>query len=305
MTRLSILSVVFICVLMISHVVEASGYSNRVRVGGGGSASMPSAAPFGGAGSATNPANASAPGYDGYAQGGGYGVEDQGYPAADIVNHPKMAGFGSGFAVTNDGFVMTNYHVVDTVVETGGVVFVRDSFTNRAYQAEIIRHTKSYDMALLKIEVATIGLPYVSNTDMQRGEEVVAIGYPNPEFLGFGQKATFGRINALTIPHNDFMYQIDAPIHGGNSGGPTFARSGQVIGINSAGMDPKVFANQNKQLEILNFEDVAYTIRPEFMTQFLNGIVGPVQYSPRAIGNMQDLVTQVERSVYQILIHSL
>src|SRR5204863_8137389 len=108
------------------------------------------------------------------------------------------------------------------------------------HTAKLIGRDEKTDLALLKIDVAN-KLPYVSWGDSEKarvGDWVVAVGNP----FGLGGTVTTGIISALGRdinegPYDDFI-QIDAPINRGNSGGPTFNLSGEIIGINTAIYSP-------------------------------------------------------------------
>ena len=158
-------------------------------------------------------------------------LENRGAPH---VNRQVMA-LGSGFIIDPTGYVVTNNHVVGTGSKVS--VILQD---NSRHPATIVgRDTKS-DLALLKIDVPQ-KLPYVSWGDSEKakvGDWVMAVGNP----FSLGGSVTAGIISAVGRdinegPYDDFI-QIDAPINRGNSGGPTFNLSGQVIGINTAIYSP-------------------------------------------------------------------
>ncbi len=143
-------------------------------------------------------------------------------------------GNGSGVVITADGYIVTNYHVVEQADEIA-VVFPG----SERLQAELVGADPLTDLALLKIERS--GLTYLSLGDSSRlrvGEAVFAVGNP----LGFFQQSvTAGVISALereiSIQGSDYSYtyiQTDAAINAGNSGGPLVNLSGEIIGINSA-----------------------------------------------------------------------
>ena len=145
------------------------------------------------------------------------------------------AASGSGFILTEDGYILTNYHVI----ENSSSVQVT-TYDNTSYSASIVGYDKSNDIAVLKID-ATDLTPVVlgSSDDLYVGDEVMAIGNPLGE-LEFTM--TSGMISALdrTITTSDGtdnginMFQIDAAVNAGNSGGPVYNTSGQVIGIVTA-----------------------------------------------------------------------
>lgn len=147
----------------------------------------------------------------------------------------RVQGVGSGFIIDPDGYVVTNHHVVD-----GADRLEVTLVDGRRFQAELVGTDSRTDLALLRIETDE-ALPYVAFGDsdaMRVGEPILAVGNP----FGLGGTVTAGIVSALgrdigAGPYDDFM-QIDAAINRGNSGGPTFNRSGEVVGVNSAIYSP-------------------------------------------------------------------
>jgi len=136
---------------------------------------------------------------------------------------------GSGFFISDDGFILTNAHVVDGADEV--TVRLTDK---REFKARIVGADKRTDVALLKIEAT--GLPVVKLADPGRlkvGEWVVAIGSP----FGFDNSVTAGIVSAKgrALPQENYVpfIQTDVAINPGNSGGPLFNLNGEVVGINS------------------------------------------------------------------------
>ncbi len=142
---------------------------------------------------------------------------------------------GSGFIVSPDGYVVTNYHVVRNADKIS--VVIHDGGT---YPATLKGVDDKTDLALLKIDAGD-SLPYVEFGDsdtVRVGDWVVAIGNP----FGLGGTATTGIVSARgrdiqSGPLDDFL-QIDAPINQGNSGGPLFDATGKVVGVNTAIYSP-------------------------------------------------------------------
>jgi serine protease Do len=136
---------------------------------------------------------------------------------------------GSGFIISDDGYILTNAHVV----ESADKITVRLT-DKREFKAKVIGSDKRTDVALLKIEAT--GLPKISQGDpnlLKVGEWVLAIGSP----FGFDSSVTAGIVSAKgrSLPQENFVpfIQTDAAINPGNSGGPLFNMKGEVIGINS------------------------------------------------------------------------
>lgn len=151
------------------------------------------------------------------------GTDPQGIP---------MGGSGSGFLISEDGYVVTNCHVVEgaakvSIVDNSGV----------PYDARIIGKDDISDIALLKVDAGGFhGLEFGSSSAVSVGEPVVAIGHP----LGKQSAVlTVGYVSAkdqvVTTASSSFnMLQTDAAINSGSSGGPLFNAQGQVVGITTA-----------------------------------------------------------------------
>lgn len=141
----------------------------------------------------------------------------------------KSQSLGSGFIISNDGYILTNAHVVSSADEV--IVKLSD---NREFKAKIIGSDKRTDVALVKIEAT--GLPKVTIGDPSKlkvGEWVAAIGSP----FGLENTMTAGIVSAKgrALPQENFVpfIQTDVAINPGNSGGPLFNLNGEVVGINS------------------------------------------------------------------------
>lgn len=143
---------------------------------------------------------------------------------------------GSGFFISEAGFIVTNNHVVQDATEIE--VVLEDG---RELQAELIGTDPQTDLAVIKVTEPG-PYPYVefeTDTQLRRGDWVVALGNP----FGLGGTATAGILSADgrelggNSPYTDFL-QIDAAINRGNSGGPTFDLQGRVVGVNTAIFSP-------------------------------------------------------------------
>ena len=148
---------------------------------------------------------------------------------------PKMKGAGSGFFISQDGYIVTNNHVVEGADD----ITVRMT-DDRSLKAKIVGRDAATDLAVIKVEGRNF--PFVSFEDRAKprvGDWVIAVGNP----FNLGGTATAGIVSAIGRPdvsgssYVDYL-QIDAPINRGNSGGPTFDVYGRVVGVNSAIFSP-------------------------------------------------------------------
>ena len=143
---------------------------------------------------------------------------------------PGGLGLGSGFIISEDGYVLTNAHVV----AGDGEVTVRLADAKREFKAKVIGADERTDVALLKIDAK--GLPTVKlgkSGALQPGEWVAAIGSP----FGFENTITAGIVSATgrSLPAETYVpfIQTDVAVNPGNSGGPLINLAGEVVGVNS------------------------------------------------------------------------
>ena len=164
-----------------------------------------------------------------------YGQPGQGMPRPSPQPGPKAQGLGSGFIVDADGTIVTNNHVVAGAEKIAVVLH-----DGERLDATLIGTDPKTDLAVIKIDtkkkltVATFG----DSDTAKVGNWVLAVGNP----FGLGGTVTAGVVSARSRfigsgPFDDYL-QIDASINRGNSGGPTFDMSGNVIGVNTAIFSP-------------------------------------------------------------------
>jgi len=173
---------------------------------------------------------------------GPQGIVPEGSPFEDLFRdftdrqgRPRSANaLGSGFVISEDGYIVTNNHVID-----GADEIMIEFFDGKELPATLVGRDKNVDIALLKVEAGD-ALPFVDfgDSDVARvGDWVMAMGNP----LGQGFSVSAGIISArnreLSGAYDDFI-QTDAAINRGNSGGPLFDMDGDVIGVNTAIMSP-------------------------------------------------------------------
>ena len=138
---------------------------------------------------------------------------------------------GSGFLISEDGYIVTNAHLVEEAQPDGVIVRLAD---RRDFRAKLVGADSVSDIALLKIEAR--GLPHVRLGDaksLHPGQWVAAIGSP----LGLERSVTAGIVSAVgrMLPEESYLpfIQTDVAINPGNSGGPLFNLRGEVVGVNS------------------------------------------------------------------------
>ena len=165
-------------------------------------------------------------------------------PSVVLITGTNMSGTGegTGMIVSDDGYIVTNAHVVE---DFSNITVTLNNDEKTKYNATIVGYDDTTDIAVLKIDATGLTpVTFGASANLQVGESVVVIGNPlGEEFTG---SVTTGIISALNreVEMDDgqaYTYiQTDAAINSGNSGGPLVNMSGQVIGINSAKIDSSV-----------------------------------------------------------------
>jgi 2-alkenal reductase len=154
--------------------------------------------------------------------------------SGDLGDEPQAAGSGTGFIIDEEGHIVTNWHVVD-----GGEEFEVIFWDGTKVDATLVGSDEISDLAVVQVEgdlPATVSLG--DSDTLKPGQPVLAIGSP----LGaFTNTVTEGIVSALGRTMEDTNYtnliQHDAPINPGNSGGPLFNLSGEVVGVNTLGIN--------------------------------------------------------------------
>ena len=191
----------------------------------------------------------------------------------------KSTGEGSGVVYTSDGYIITNYHVIEDAVKSTSdstiEVFV-GSVDSTPYQATVVGYNISSDLAVLKIEAQDLDTVEIADSsDLKAGQSAVAIGAPGGlEFMG---SVTYGVISGLdrvrSASSSVALIQTDAAINPGNSGGALFDVTGKLIGINSS----KIVADE--------YENMGFVIPSNTVVGVVNKIISKQNEPDRLVGN--------------------
>lgn len=145
----------------------------------------------------------------------------------DSSNLPAAS--GTGFFISADGYLLTNYHLVSGSRKI--IVHIGDLEKS----AKIVRIDAGNDLALLKIDGNFGAIPLGDTRDVAVGDTVMTVGYPNIQVQGSAAKFTKGEVSSLTGFQDDSrLFQISVPIQPGNSGGPLVDNHGNAVGITNA-----------------------------------------------------------------------
>ena len=178
---------------------------------------------------------------------------------ASLPERANLSASGTGFFITEDGYLITNYHVVEDgttlKVKTKGGVF----------PATVIRTDKINDLALIKVGGKFSPIP-ISYRDVQLGEAVFTIGFPNITLQGTEPKYTDGKVSSLAgIRDDPSRYQISVPVQPGNSGGALIGSDGAVIGVVVARLNDMTTLKVSGSLP----QNVNYAIKAKYIRDLL------------------------------------
>ena len=159
---------------------------------------------------------------------------------------------GTGFIVQQNGYILTNYHVIKNATRITVTVPGRQETS-----ARVVTVDQEKDLALLQISLRNLpALPIASSETVQVLDTITVLGYPLPTELGTALSASDGKVNAIRDGRNGGtqLFQIDANVNPGNSGGPLLNNHGEVVGIIVAKINSLQYAKENGAIpERINF----------------------------------------------------
>lgn len=205
------------------------------------------------------------------------------YPQEQQYSKSQLSS-GTGFAITADGMIATNNHVIEgaTKISVRGI----NGRFDITYNAKVVIIDKNNDLALIKIEdynFTSIGkIPYIiKSTVSNAGENIFVLGYPLRASMGDEIKLTNGIISSKTGYQGDITtYQISAPIQPGNSGGPLFDSQGNLTGIINA--------------KLVGAENASYAVKVSYLINLIEILDNPPTIQTVSSLNGKTLVQQVE-----------
>jgi uncharacterized protein len=205
----------------------------------------------------------------------------------------------TGFFVTEDGYLVTNFHVVK---EAGEIFLITPAGT---VPAAVVKVDEASDLALLKASGQFSVLPVADGHQEKLGSPVMTVGFPDPSLLGFSAKFSRGDIAGLTGVEDDpVCFQISVPIQPGNSGGALLDGCGNVVGIVSRGIDKKQALDCNGNV----LENVNYAVKSQYLLRLLASVpdIGPKLKPPGTEEKKsEDIATSAEKASVMILIYGM
>lgn len=214
---------------------------------------------------------------------------------ASLPESSALRSIGSGFFVTEDGYLITANHVVQNAKK------IKIKNSDGVFTAEIVRVDKADDLALLKVS-GTFKPLSVSARDAQLGDPVFTVGFPNIVLQGVEPKYTDGKISSLAGVQDDpTEYQISVPIQPGNSGGPLVDMAGNVEGVIVAKLDDMAALRSSGILA----QNVNYALKGKYVREFLQKIprVKFISNPSVPVPDGKSAVQSVEQSVAMILVY--
>ena len=169
---------------------------------------------------------------------------------------------GAGIVVSPEGLILTNHHLAQTCTS----ITVLNGGRERA-KATVVGADLANDLALLRAERAFPAVAtFRRGAPLQAGESVTVVGFPLASVLGFEPNVNFGYVSATGGLRGDSTrFQISAPIHKGNSGGPILDQAGQVIGIVTSKLDALAVQKRTGDLP----QNISFGVRGEVAQAFL------------------------------------
>jgi S1-C subfamily serine protease len=204
---------------------------------------------------------------------------------------------GTGFFITEDGYLITNEHVA------GNGAQVRLVTSAGLILAKVIKVDAANDLALLKAEGKFAVLPVAASRSMKLGGTVTTVGFPNIGLQGFAPKFARGEIASLSGPQDDARYfQISVPVQPGNSGGALVDEHGNVVGVVSGKLSAKATLSTSGSLP----ENVNYAVKSSFLLGFLESLpeVAAKLKDPNAKDmKFDDVVEQAKGAAVLVLVY--
>jgi hypothetical protein len=214
---------------------------------------------------------------------------------------------GSGFVIQQNGYILTNYHVIKNATRITVTVPGRE-----AVSARVLASDQEKDLAILQVSLRNLTpLPIASSGGVQILDSVTVLGYPLPGELGTALSASDGKVNAVREGRNSgtHLFQIDANVNPGNSGGPLLNNHGEVVGIVVAKINSLLYAKENGTLpERINFaipineaQELLRKIMPNFTPSNRLEVLTDQQVFQSAKGSTVLIVAdqaETERSTY-------
>lgn len=190
-------------------------------------------------------------------------TEEQQKKEAEEKEEKRNATYtGTGFFINTTGYLISNAHVVTDKT----YLAIRDS-RGKFYRVTVVAEDKKNDLVLLHTIGSFPALRIVHSDQVQKGQHVLTVGYPQISIQGNESKVTDGIINSFSgLNNDDNWFQISVPIQGGNSGSPLVNESGEIVGVIVATVNDQNFYNKTGSMP----QNINYAIKSKVLLQFLS-----------------------------------
>ncbi len=214
---------------------------------------------------------------------------------ASSKNEPLAS--GTGFFITADGYIVTNFHVVD------GASSIKVQTETGLVRATLIKSDPNNDLAILKVDSRSTPLPIGTSRDVKLGATVATVGFPNPTLQGIAPKLAKGEVASLSGISDDARYfQISLPVQPGNSGGALVDDHGNVVGVVSAKLSATAALEATGSLP----ENVNYAVKSSYVLGLLESLPQLAEKLKKPGTQeikFQDEVQSIEQSTVLILVY--
>jgi S1-C subfamily serine protease len=216
--------------------------------------------------------------------------------SASSLKTEEPVSSGSGFFITEDGYLITNEHVVR------GAKKVRVRIKKIVQDAEIVRSSKTLDLAVLKTQGRFKPLALDFDRNVKLGDPVFTIGFPNSDVQGTAPKYTDGKISSLSGMEDDpTQFQISVPVQPGNSGGALVATNGVVVGIVRGKLNDLAFLAASGSVP----QNVNYAVKAKYVRDLLEpipGVLGTIK-QPSSNGMVDNSIQTAEDATVMVLVY--
>jgi len=218
-------------------------------------------------------------------------------PSGKEVADSSPAASGTGFFIAEDGFLVTNEHVVKDarqirLVTEAGLI-----------SAKVVKVDAANDLALLKAEGRFAPLPIAASRTMRLGGTVATVGFPNIGLQGFAPKLAKGEIASLSGAQDDpRCFQISVPVLPGNSGGALVDEQGNVVGVVAAALSAEAALQTSGALP----QNVNYAVKSSFLLSFLESVpevAAKLKQPSTKDRKFEDVVKSAEQAAVLVLVY--
>jgi S1-C subfamily serine protease len=216
----------------------------------------------------------------------------------DPTTGSGLKGFGSGFLISKDGYLLTNHHVVK------GARQIKVKTEKALLPARLVAQDSDNDVALLKVEGEFTPVTFAADKIARLGQTVFTVGFPMPELQGFAPKVTKGVISSLKGIEDDVRtYQIDAAVQPGNSGGPLADESGNIVGVIAARLNDGFVLQATGGIA----QNVNYAVKKSYAVAFLDtqpDAGKQVQTASESkVGAFEEAVEKVRKATVLVIVY--